>query len=242
MRPDALHRAYDTPVAAAPEHARAEFLRRVGTWTLGGLAVAGMASLVSMAAILAIPALSSRIGALLAIGGSFLISRTVASSMVYGESKIAGFVLGTAAQGVAMGWLLLTAIAVSASAYGGGAGGFVLIGQAGGMTALTVFAMCAYLWSAPKDLSMVRAALGVLGIPMLILMVVSFVFPIGGMLGLGLSALFVIVSGGGLLYQLNQVLHTLPTSRHVEASYELTLGMLVLFWNLLSLLTRLNRD
>ena len=90
---------------------------------------------------------------------------------------------------------------------------------------------------------MLGAGLSALGIPMLILMVASFAFPgfFGGTLGLVLTGLFVVISAGSLLYQINQVVHKLRTDQHVEGAYMITLSVLVLFWNLLSLLMRLNR-
>ena len=47
----------------------------------------------------------------------------------------------------------------------------------------------------------------------------------------------------GLLYNLNQVMHTLSTDQHIGGAYTITMGLLVLFWNLLVLLMRLqSRD
>jgi uncharacterized YccA/Bax inhibitor family protein len=76
---------------------------------------------------------------------------------------------------------------------------------------------------------------------MLALMVISFVFPIGGPFGILLSVVFVGLSAGGLLFNLNQVMHRMSTDMVVPAAYHVTLGMLVLFWNVLSLLMRLQR-
>jgi len=79
--------------------------------------------------------------------------------------------------------------------------------------------------------------------PMLALMAVSFIFPslFGGTVGLLLSVVFVVVSAAGLLYQINVVLHRLKTNQHVEGSYMITLGILILYWNILTLLMRLSR-
>ena len=77
---------------------------------------------------------------------------------------------------------------------------------------------------------------------MMVLMVLSFVFPIGGTLGLLLTGVFVVVSAAGLLYQINAVMHQLRTDQHVEGSYMITMGVLILFWNLLSLLIQLTNN
>ena len=78
---------------------------------------------------------------------------------------------------------------------------------------------------------------------MLIVMGVSFAFPslLGGTAGLLLGGLFVLISVGSLLYQLNTVMHRFTVSMHIEGAYTLTIGILVLFWNILSLLMRSNR-
>jgi hypothetical protein len=43
-----------------------------------------------------------------------------------------------------------------------------------------------------------------------------------------------------LLYQLNQVLHQLSTKHHIEGAFMITMGLLVLLWNVITLLMRLN--
>ena len=79
--------------------------------------------------------------------------------------------------------------------------------------------------------------------PMLILMVVSFVFPIGGTLGLIMAAGFVVFSAGALLYSTNTVLHDLDTTMHIEGAYLMSMALLTLLWNILNLLMRLtSRD
>ena len=56
-----------------------------------------------------------------------------------------------------------------------------------------------------------------------------------------LAGVLVLVSAGGLLYQINSVIHKLHTDQHIEGAYLITLSVLVLFWNILVLLMRLNR-
>jgi FtsH-binding integral membrane protein len=106
------------------------------------------------------------------------------------------------------------------------------------LTALTAVGLFGWLITGPKDLSLVRGAMAIATLPMLALMAITFVFPVTGIMGIVISAVFVAVSTAGLLVQLDRVVHTLPTSRWVEGSYQITLGLLVLFWNLLSLLSR----
>ena len=44
-----------------------------------------------------------------------------------------------------------------------------------------------------------------------------------------------------MLYQINVVMHQLDTRQHSEGAYMITMGILILIWNILYLLMRLNR-
>jgi FtsH-binding integral membrane protein len=236
-----LANPYLVPVAEAPVDARVAFLRKVGGTTFVGLVFAGLASMVSMAAILTVPALQNQWVSLAVMLGAIFGSRFIGDSMVNSEDRttqLAGFAVGTGLQGVAMGYLMLAAILLSAELY---SNPLILLGQALGLVGLTVVGMVAYLLTGPKNLSLIGGAMAALSLPMLALMVISFVFPIGGPFGILLSLLFVGLSAGGLLFNLNQVMHQMSTDRVVPAAYHVTLGMLVLFWNVLSLLMRLQR-
>jgi FtsH-binding integral membrane protein len=156
--------------------------------------------------------------------------------MVYGESKVAGFVLGTSMQGLALGFLLTVTLAM-----GGVQDGLGVIGYALTMTMLATLAMLAYVSIEKHEFSLIRAGLSMLFIPMLVLMGLQLVFPIGGTLGIVVSAVFLVVSVAGMLWKLNFVVHEMPTSQGIEGGFEITLGVIVLFWNLLSLMNRLRR-
>ena len=76
---------------------------------------------------------------------------------------------------------------------------------------------------------------------MLVLMAISFVWPIGGTAGILVAGLFVAVSAGSLLYKLNTVVHTMDAEQSMEAGYDLSLSIVVLLWNLLALFSRIRR-
>lgn len=233
------------PAARASASERGAFLRKVGLFTFGGLSWSMLVSIAGAFALMlsveSMPFLLNRFVQMGAIFGSFFITQSVASKMVHGQgsSRWTGFVLGTTFQGLAMSFLMFFAALMSMQIFGNP---FGLILQALGITSLMAVGMLAYLMTGPKDLSMVKGALAMLTLPMLVLMVVSFVFPIGGTLGIIMTALFVIVSAGGVLYQLNQILHTYPTNAPMPAAYSVTIGLLVLYWNVLSLVMRSNRN
>jgi len=230
------------PLSHSSASERVTYLQRVLLYTLGGLSVSGAVGVVTAAFIYVLGSVApglvfNQLVMLGTILGSFAIAQYVAPRLVFGEQKLLGFGLAVVFQGVAMGYLLLSAIIMTL--------GDVpwLIGAALALTASTGFGMVAYVWSKPREFSFIKAGLSAIGLPMLVLMGVSFVFPslFGGPLGIVLSAVFVVVSAAGLLYQVNQVLHRLDTDMHIEGAYLITMGVLVLFWNILTLLMRLTR-
>lgn len=230
-----------TPAAEASVDQRVVFLRKVGLLSGAGLLIAAVGAVVSMLAIVAVPALASGWVPLIVMLGGVMGAQFIGSSMVASQDRVTqygGFVFGSGLMGVAMGYLLLTAAVLSADLYGNA---FLFIGQAGGLVGLTVVGMVAYLLSGPRNLSMIGSALGVMALPMLGLMVVSWFFNPGGLFGILISVGFVAFSAGGLLYSLNQVMHRMSTEMVVPAAYQITLGVLVLFWNVLVLLMRLQR-
>lgn len=228
-----------SPAVHAPESERAEFLRKVGALTFAGLTSSAVAAVASAAAISVTPALWSRPAVLLVVFGCWglvnFVFRGVVNNGASTAAKIAGFFGGAVTQGVALGYMLLIAVQ---SATGAGMHPLTIVGQAMAITFLVAVGMLGWLLTGPKDLSLVRGGLAMAALPMLAMMVIGAVFPIGGVAGLIVSGLFVVISTAGLLYQLNLVMHSLPTSRWVEGSYTVTLGLLVLFWNLLALLSR----
>jgi len=232
---------YGVPVARAPAEARVGFLREVGLLTGGGLIVSGLTATISAAAILAVPMLLNRWVAMIVMLGAIFGSRALGGSMIRSPARstqLAGFLAGSGLQGIAMGYLLLTATIASAELY---SNPLIFLGQAFSLVGLTVLGMVAYLMTGPKNLSMVGSALSTLALPMLALMVFSWFFPVGGIFGILISAGFVAISAGGLLYNLNAVMHSMRTSDTVPAAYHVTMGILVLFWNVLVLLMRLQR-
>ncbi|MFT4625363.1 MAG: hypothetical protein ACI8PZ_004031 [Myxococcota bacterium] len=234
--------SHEPAAAEAPAESRIPFLRRVAMLTFVGLTTSAITSLVAAGVISAL-GLYSTMFQMVILFGSYAIAHFGARRLVFNDNtatKYVGFFVGSIFQGIAMGYLVLTAVLMSADLFGNP---FVLIFQALSLVGLTAVGLTAYLLTGPKNLSFIGAGLAALTLPMLALMVLTFVFPVNGIAGLLLSMLFVGVSVGGLLYQLNQIMHQLPTRMHVEASYMVMMGILVLFWNILVLLMRLqSRD
>lgn len=227
------------PALSGPSEARLAFLRKVGVFTFLGLVAAAVIAVISTVTVA--PAVYSfgRFGGMIAILAAFGLSHYVARGMVYGSAKIPGLVLAIVGEGISFGFLLLSTLS-----YGGPeafADGLGIIAKAMGITAASGLGMLVYVWFNKSELNLVKAGLSILGLPMLVLMVLQFVFPIGGVFGLILCAVFVVASGAALLYRLNSVVHEYDESQHIEAAYEISMSLLVLLWNVISLLNRLRR-
>jgi len=232
-----VHSAY-APAVSGPSEARLAFLRKVGLWTFGGLSIAAVVAVISMFTIAPI-IMQLPFGAFIGILGTFFFAHYFCRKLVYGETKVPGFLMAVVAEGISFGFLLLTTIFYAGPDSVGEGVGIVVKGM--GLTAASAFGMLLYVWFNKSDLSLVKAGLSVIGIPMLILMVLQFVWPIGGVFGLVLSGVFVVASGASLLYALNVVVHEMDDDMHVEAAYEITMKLLVLLWNIIQLLNRVRR-
>jgi FtsH-binding integral membrane protein len=227
-------------IADAPPEVRSAYLRRVMGTTVFGLAIASVVGVMSAMIIATQPWLLRGFAPMAIILGCWAITNFVARPMVFGQAKWPGFLLGTVAQGAAMGFILLVAVVLSRQQFDNP---FRIIGTALGVTVCVGLGLGIYASSERREFSLLRAGLAATFIPMLILMAVTFAFPnlIGGTAGLIVSGIFVLVSAAGLLYQLNLVLHEFTEDMPMEAAYVLTVGLLVLFWNVLSFLMRMGR-
>lgn len=226
--------SYSSIIQASPAD-RSQFLTGVAGWTLAGLVVTAIVSIASVIFVVPVVMGLGQWGILGVMLGSMFVSQSIAKNMVYGESKLPGFLLGTVAQGISFGFILF----VTLFGVGGIADGLLLVGQCMGMVVLSGAAMLVYVSTEKREFSLLRSGLSMMAIPMLVLMAISFIWPIGGTLGILMSAGFVAISAGSLLYKLNHVVHNMDTSQKIEAGYELTLSIVVLLWNLLSLFNRL---
>jgi FtsH-binding integral membrane protein len=226
------------PTVSGPSEARFAFLRKVGLFTFLGLTIAAVVAVVATFTVAPI-VLAIPYGGLIAVFGSFFFSHWFCRKLVYGTAKIPGFVLGVVGEGFSFGFLLfITIFGFGEASIAEGTG---IVMKAMGITAASGLGMLVYVWFNKSDLSLIKAGLSVLGLPMLVLMVLQVFFPVGGIFGLILCAGFVVLSAGSLLYRLNSVVHEFEEEQHVEAAFEITMALLVLLWNVISLLNRLRR-
>lgn len=240
-----LENPYATPVYMAPEADRVSYLRKVALLTLGSLTLVGITASLSAVLILGLATAGIMVPWFLQLilmlgglyGAQFLGNRMTSSPSA--GTRVAGLVLGSGMLGVSLGFLLLAAVFVSAGAFEGALALFVLPFQALGLVGLTVAGMVVYLLTGPRKLSMVTGAVAMLTLPMLGLMAITWIWPVGGVMGIVISAVFVVISAAGLLVSLNRVIHKLGVDQAMLGAFQLTVGIVVLFWNILSLLMRI---
>lgn len=240
------HDPYEVlPVAMAEEPARVAYLRQVGVLTLGSLLITATAAVAWFyLAFEVAPELLRQTYVMLGImlggiyGAQFIGNSMVASQN--GGTRVAGFVIGSSLSGIAISYMLGFASMLAYEVYGNP---YTLILQAGGIVAATVVGMVIYLLTGPRQLNTLGSVLSVIWLPMLGLMAFSWLFPVGGVLGIVIGLVFVGVSAGALLYSLNQVMHQMSTDQVMAGAFHISTGIVILFWNVLSLLMRLtSRD
>ncbi|MBX2802145.1 MAG: Bax inhibitor-1 family protein [Myxococcales bacterium] len=230
-------------VADAEVPSRVSYLRQVGVLTFGSLLISATAAVASMMAIASLPILQNQIAMFVIVLGGIYGAQFIGGSMVVSPSsgtRSMGFMIGSVLQGLALGYILLFASSFAMAEYGNP---FIFIGQAGALVGLTVLGMVAYLLTGPRQVSVVASAMSMLSLPMLGLMAISWIFPIGGTLGIIISAAFVLFSAGALYYSLNRVMHHMTTDMVMAGAFEISTSIVVLFYNVLNLLLSLaSRD
>lgn len=232
------------PVSQAAESERVAYLRQVGALTFGSLCITATAAVVWMFIASTMPGIFFQTYVAMGImlggiyGAQFIGNSMVASSSQ--STRMMGFVIGSSLSGIAISYVIGAAAVLGAEVFGNP---LVLIAQAGGLVAATVVGMVIYLMTGPRNLSMVRSFLSIVWLPMLALMAITWIFPIGGTMGIVFSGVFVLVSAGGLLYSLNEVIHSYSTNQVMQGAFHISTSIVVLFWNILTLLMRLtSRD
>ena len=173
---------------------------------------------------------------LIAILGAMFGAQALGPKLAMGKTPELGLVVGAGLMGVVLGPLLYMAYHIVDPA---GGGGMTLIGEALGLTALTTLGMTGYVWSKPRDFSLLGAAVAAVSLPLFALMILAFFFPMGSTFMLVLVSGFVLISAATLLFELNSIIHKMDTEHKVLASVMLTLSIAVLFYNLLMLLIQL---
>lgn len=240
-------------ISAAPAAERVEFLKGVLTLTSVGLILTAISGFVAANVMgpyffgsITHPQTGESVLImqhqwiyLITILGAMIAAQTLGPKLAMGRTPEAGLVVGSVLMGITLGPLLYFAYHLGTD----NVPGMSLIGQALGLTALTAVGMTGYVWSKPRDFSLMGAALSAIMLPLFVMMIMAWFIPMGSTFSLILIGGFVLVSAGTLLFELNKIIHTMDTDRKVLAAVMLTLSIAVLFYNLLMLLIQLqSRD
>jgi hypothetical protein len=218
---------------------RIAYLKKVYLWTLGGLFLASLAGIAMAFAIANTPMLQGTIPFLIIVFGGMFVAHGVCASMVAKPSSaIMGFVVANVVEGITLGYILLQAMVMSAASTGDP---FLFIAQALGMTLLVTLSIAAYVWTNPSEFRWAGAIMSALGLPMLVFMVLMFVMPslFGGPFGMIITIVFVAISIIGLLKSTSDVMHHFNEDQVIPGAFLISMGILILFWNILVLIMRL---
>ncbi len=226
-------------ISDSPESERATFIRKT-YWHLAA-AIALFAALeglfISMGLGTAALTLlgTSRYSWLLVMGAFMFVSWLANNWATNGSSQglqYAGLILYTVAEAVIFLPMIVLAMALTGDA------GLVL--QAGLITVAMVIGISTIALTTKKDFSFLGGILKIGGFVVIGLIVASFILPIS--LGLWFSAAMVIFASASILYNTSNLVHRYQPGQHVAASLSLFASVALLFWYLLSLLMKLNRN
>ena len=170
---------------------------------------------------------------LLMLGG-FMLATNYAEKLAHTNHNInqqyAGLLLFVIAE--AFIFIPLIGIAMSIAA----AGGEDILSQAAILTLSLFTGLSAIVLLTKKDFSFLRSALTIGSFIALGLIVAGMLF--GFNLGLWFSAGMVVLASGSILYQTSNMVHQYSEDQYVGASLGLFASLMLLFWYILSILSR----
>ena len=235
--------AYDTGAIAASASVaeRSAFIRRTYTHLVGAV----IAFLMIEAVLLTLfpPAvLLPRMGALLggfgwlAVLGAFMVVSWVANSWAHRETSPAMQYAGLGLYVVAEAVIFLPLMAISLMVDETGS----IPLQAGLITGIVFMGLTAFVFATGADFSWLGRYLWLAAIAGMAMIVVG-IFT-GFTFGLFLSAAFVVLAAGYILYDTSNVIHHYRTTQHVAASLALFASVALMLWYVMQILISLSGD
>ncbi len=214
---------------------RTEFVKN----TYKHLAGAVLAFIVVETILLSMPWAKSLASALVSSGttwllvlGAFMLVTNYAEKMAAKSHDRNKQYLGLGIFIVAEAIIFLPLIMMAISA----GGGTSLIQQAGLITFALFAGLSLVVIKTGKDFSFLKTALTVGGVVAFGLIIAGAIF--GFNLGLAFSGGMVVLAAGSILYQTSNMVHKYSTDQHVAAALGLFASVMLLFWYLLSILSR----
>lgn len=226
-------------ISDSPESIRAGFIRKTYGHLAGAIALFAILEALFLDLGLGGVALqilgTSRFSWLIVLGAFMLVSWIAERWATNGSSmatQYAGLALYTLAEAVIFLPLITMAILIT------GDGSIVL--QAALVTAALVLGISTVALTTRRDFSFLGGFLKIGGFVALGLIVASFFLPIT--LGLWFSAAMIVFASGAILYNTSNLIHRYQPGQHVAAALSLFASVALLFWYVLRLLMRLNRN
>ncbi|MBP2833671.1 US12 family protein [Aquimarina sp. U1-2] len=174
---------------------------------------------------------------LLMLGG-FMLATTYAEKMAHRTHNINQQYLGLLLYVVAEAFIFIPLIGIAMMiAENGGAN---ILNQAAILTLALFTGLSAIVLLTKKDFSFLRSILTIGFFIALGLIVAGLLF--GFNLGLWFSVGMVVLASGSILYQTSNMVHKYAEDQYVGASLGLFASLMLLFWYILSILSRLSGD
>lgn len=226
-------------ISESPESERAEFIRKTYGHLAGAIVLFVVLEWLFLGLGLGTTALavlgSSKYSWLMVLGAFMAVSWVAERWATNGSSKgmqYAGLALYTVAEAVIFLPMITLAVVMTGDAS--------LLIQAGLITGAMVLGITVVAFTTKKDFSFLGGILKIGGFVALGLIVASFILPIS--LGLWFSAAMILFASGSILYNTSNLLHRYQPGQHVSASLSLFASVALLFWYVLQMLMRLNRN
>jgi FtsH-binding integral membrane protein len=222
------------PVAALDEPARVDFLHR----TYQHLALAILAFAVLEAVLLRLPGVADVVSVMIGsrlswfiVLAAFMGVSTVATRWASSAVAVSTQYLGLAVYVVAEAVVFLPLLYMAARVAGP-----EVIPQAALITGVVFGGLTATVLVSKADLTFLGGMIRVAGFGALAIIGVSLIF--GVSLGTWFAAVMVVFAAGAVLYETSNVLHNHRADQHVAASLALFASVALLFWYVLSILSR----
>lgn len=174
---------------------------------------------------------------LLMLGG-FMLVTSYAEKMAYKNHNINQQYLGLFLYVIAEAFIFIPLIGIAMMIAGNG--GSDMLSQAALLTLSLFTGLSAVVLLTKKDFSFLKSALTIGFFIALGLIVAGLIF--GFNLGLWFSVGMVVLASGSILYQTSNMVHKYSEDQCVGASLGLFASLMLLFWYILSILSRVSGD
>lgn len=227
------HQAIDYRRAAVDE--RASFIIKTYAHLFGAVLLFAIIEVGLFASGLAMTIAQGMVGiSWLWVLGGFMVVSWLASRLAYSATSVAGQYAGLGGFVLAEA-IIFVPLLVMANMIAPG-----VIQSAALVTLLGFSGLTGVAFKTRKDFSFLGGILRWAFVVVLLLIVAGVIF--GFQLGTFFSVGMIGLAGAAILYDTSNVIHHFPTDRHVGAALQLFASVALMFWYVLTLLMRLQRD